>query len=181
MKIIFSHGKESGPWGSKITKLANIGKAQGFTVDSIDYSNIASPDERVKKLNDYLANETQPYILVGSSMGGYVSLVATQTNQPLNKPLNKPLGVFLLAPALFMANYQQQTYTTNFNNIEIVHGWSDDIIPVEHAIKYARQAQCTLHLIDGDHRLNSSIEQVIELFGSFLLKTKTLYECMDKE
>ncbi len=56
MKIIFSHGKESGPWGSKITKLANIGKAQGFNVDSIDYSNIASPDERVNKLNDYLAN-----------------------------------------------------------------------------------------------------------------------------
>ncbi len=173
MKIIFSHGKESGPWGSKITKLANIGKAQGFNVDSIDYSNIASPDERVKKLNNYLANETQPYILVGSSMGGYVSLVATQTNQSL--------GLFLLAPALFMPDYQQQTYTTTLNNIEIVHGWSDDIIPVEHAIKYAKQAQCTLHLIDGDHRLNSSIEQVIELFDSFLLKTKAHHKYLEQK
>ena len=128
MKIIFSHGKESGPWGSKITKLANIGKTQGFTVDSIDYSGIDSPDERVNKLNNYLASETQPYILVGSSMGGYVSLVATQTNQTLTQTLSQPIGLFLLAPALFMPDYQQQTYTTTFNNIEIVHGWSDDII-----------------------------------------------------
>ena len=181
MKIIFSHGKESGPWGSKITKLANIGKAQGFTVDSIDYNNIASPDERVNKLNDYLANETQPYILVGSSMGSYVSLVATQTNQSFNQSPNQPIGVFLLAPALFMPDYQQQTYTTTFSNIEIVHGWSDDIIPVEHAIKYAKQAQCTLHLIDGDHRLNSSIEQVIKLFDSFLLKTKAHHKYLEQK
>ena len=165
MKVIFSHGKESGPWGSKITQLANIAKAAGCRVDSIDYSNIVSPDERVTKLNTYLASELEPYILVGSSMGGYVSLVASLSNQPL--------GVFLLAPALYMQGYQQQSYNTKLNNIEIVHGWSDDIVPVASSIKYAQQAQCTLHLIDGDHRLNSSITQVIALFESFLLTTKT--------
>jgi len=95
--------------------------------------------------------------------------------------INQPIGVFLLAPALFMPDYRQQTYTTTFNNIEIVHGWSDDIIPVEHAIKYAKQAQCTLHLIDGDHRLNYSIEQVIELFDSFLLKTKAHHKYLEKK
>jgi len=160
VKVIFSHGKESGPWGSKITKLANVAKGLGFDVDSIDYAGITSPDERVVKLNDYLNNETKPYILIGSSMGGYVSLVAAQTNQPL--------GIFLLAPALFMPGYNQQNYSTDFKHLEIVHGWSGDIIPVENSINYAQQAQCSLHLIDGDHRLNSSIEQVIELFKGFL-------------
>ncbi|MCP4322191.1 MAG: alpha/beta hydrolase [Alteromonadales bacterium] len=160
MRVIFSHGKESGPWGSKITKLANIAKGLGFQVDSIDYSGIISPDERVIKLITKLEEETQPYILVGSSMGGYVSLVAAQTN--------KPLGIFLLAPALFMTDYKQQTYITDLNHLEIVHGWSDDIIPVAHSIKYAQQAKCSLHLIDGDHRLNSSIEQVTGLFQTFL-------------
>jgi surfactin synthase thioesterase subunit len=160
MKAIFSHGKESGPWGSKITKLANVAKELGFDVDSIDYTGITSPDERVIKLNNYLNNETKPYILVGSSMGGYVSLVVAQTN--------KPLGTFLLAPALFMTDYEQQTYTIDLKQLEIVHGWSDDIIPVAHSIKYAQQAQCSLHLIDGDHRLNSSIEQVMGLFQVFL-------------
>jgi len=160
VKVIFSHGKEGGPWGSKITKLANVAKGLGLDIDSIDYAGINNPDERAIKLNDYLNTETMPYILVGSSMGGYVSLVAAQTNQPL--------GLFLLAPALFMPGYNQQNYSTDFKHLEIVHGWSDDIIPVENSIKYAQQAQCSLHLIDGDHRLNSSIEQVIELFKSFL-------------
>jgi pimeloyl-ACP methyl ester carboxylesterase len=164
MKVIFSHGKESGPWGSKITKLANIAKELGFDVDSIDYTGITSPEERVAKLNNYLKNGTQSYILVGSSMGGYVSLVAAQTN--------KPVGVFLLAPALFIPEYKQQTYPTNLKYLEIIHGWSDDIIPVEHSIKYAKQAQCSLHLIDGDHRLNYSIKQVSELFNLFLYTIK---------
>ncbi|MFT6901716.1 MAG: hypothetical protein ACJAXS_001915 [Colwellia sp.] len=43
MKVIFSHGKESGPWGSKITKLANVAKELGFGVDSIDYTGHNQP------------------------------------------------------------------------------------------------------------------------------------------
>jgi hypothetical protein len=50
MKVIFSHGKESGPWGSKIKRLASTAEALNFSVDSIDYSGIASPDKRVDKL-----------------------------------------------------------------------------------------------------------------------------------
>jgi surfactin synthase thioesterase subunit len=160
MKVIFSHGKESGPWGSKITKLADIAKTFNYEVDSLDYSNIASPDERVKKLEYYLDKEKQPYLLVGSSMGGYVSLVASKQH--------KTLGLFLLAPALFMPDYASQTYESMTQNIEVIHGWSDNIIPVAHSIKYAQQAKCTLHLIDGDHRLNSSIDLVAELFTAFL-------------
>jgi surfactin synthase thioesterase subunit len=164
MKVIFSHGKESGPWGGKITKLANIAKELNFSVDSIDYTDTFSPDQRVVILNKYLENETQPFILVGSSMGGYVSLVSAKTNNPL--------ALFLLAPALFIPDYQKQTYP-NLQHIEIVHGWSDDVIPVEHSIKYAKQTQCSLHLIDGDHRLNSSMEQVIALFKLFLYTIKS--------
>lgn len=164
MKVIFSHGKESGPWGSKITKLADVAKALNFAVDSIDYRNITSPEDRVITLNDYLNKETSPYILVGSSMGGYVSMVASKQHSAH--------GLFLLAPALFMPDYTQQDYQSLTNNIEIVHGWSDEVIPVENSIKYAKNQKCTLHLIDGDHRLNSSIDQVIELFTAFLKRVK---------
>jgi len=41
-------------------------------------------------------------------MGGYV---AAKTN--------KPLGVFLLAPALFMPDYEHKTYPTDLKHIEI--------------------------------------------------------------
>ncbi|MDQ7048472.1 MAG: hypothetical protein Q9M92_02600 [Enterobacterales bacterium] len=37
MQVIFSHGKESGPWGSKIKQLAEIAISFSFQVQSIDY------------------------------------------------------------------------------------------------------------------------------------------------
>jgi len=164
MKVIFSHGKESGPWGSKITALANTAKKQGFDADSIDYSGINDPDERVSVLVNYLQKETQSYVLVGSSMGGYVSLVCAKTHPPK--------GVFLLAPALYMPNYAQQDYKAQVEHISIVHGWSDTVVPVSHSIKYAQQQHCDLHLIAGDHRLNSSMASVTSLFTDFLERVK---------
>ena len=159
MKVYFSHGKESGPWGSKITRLANIAKKYGYGVDSIDYSDLLDTDLRVKRLVDRLKNVKEDFLLVGSSMGGYVSLVAAENISPQ--------GVFLLAPALFMPGYNKQSYLSK-TYLEIVHGWSDDIIPVENSIRYAKSRDCSLHLISGDHRLNSSIEQVEKLFSQFL-------------
>ncbi|PHS32715.1 MAG: alpha/beta hydrolase [Methylophaga sp.] len=164
MKVYFSHGKESGPWGSKIKRLANVAKEQGYSVESIDYSDILDPDLRVERLLNVLENIDEEFLLVGSSMGGYVSLVASeQVNAK---------AVFLLAPALFMPGYKQQTYT-NKTNVEIVHGWSDDIIPPENSIKFAQNSDCSLHLISGDHRLNSSIEVVEKLFFQFLISQKS--------
>jgi predicted esterase YcpF (UPF0227 family) len=162
MKVIFSHGKESGPWGSKIKYLANTADALGFEVDSIDYAGMLDPDERVKKLLNYISNENEDFILVGSSMGAYVSLVAAQTVSPL--------ATFLLAPALYIDGYKQQEYSNSIANLEIVHGWSDEIIPIQNSVQYAQQAHCTLHLIDGDHRLNTSLEHVNDLFALFLAR-----------
>jgi alpha/beta superfamily hydrolase len=159
MKVYFSHGKESGPWGSKIKRLANIAKEHGYSVNSIDYSDILDPELRVERLVNVLKDADDDFILVGSSMGGYVSLVASEQV--------KAKGLFLLAPALFMQGYKKQIYS-NKTNIEIVHGWSDDVIPPENSIKFAKSTDCSLHLISGDHRLNSSIEVVEKLFHQFL-------------
>jgi predicted esterase len=165
MKVIFSHGKESGPWGTKIKHLAEIAKQQGFDVDSIDYSGINDPDQRVQKLRHIINNESERNIvLVGSSMGGYVSLIASES-----KNVN---ALFLLAPALYMPSYDIQQYDYSGILIEIIHGWSDDIIPVEHSIKFAKKHHHGLHLIDGDHRLNSSLDTVAVLFKQFLEKTE---------
>lgn len=164
MKVYFSHGKESGPWGSKIKHLAAIAEEYGFDVQSIDYRDISDPDRRVDHLIEQLKYEPQSFVLVGSSMGGYVSLAASESVNPR--------AIFLLAPALFMSGYDRQSFNVNFHPIEVVHGWSDDIIPPEHSIRFAKEANCSLHLISGDHRLNSSIKTVSELFKQFLLNLK---------
>ena len=124
MKVYFSHGKESGPWGSKIKRLANIAKEHSCSVDSIDYSDILDPDLRVERLINVLKDVEDDFLLVGSIMGGYVSLVASEQANAK--------GVFLLAPALFMQGYKKQIYSHKIN-VEIVHGWSDDIIPPENS------------------------------------------------
>ena len=160
MKIIFSHGKESGPWGTKIKSLAKIAQKYGFEVDSLDYRAYSNPDDRVYQLLNYLSDEEDEYILVGSSMGGYVSLVASEKVHPK--------GIFLMAPALYLEGYQKQEYPSNCKNIEIVHGKSDDVIPFANSVKFAKESKCTLHLIEGDHRLTSSLSQVEDIFDAFL-------------
>ena len=160
MKVYFSHGKESGPWGSKIKRLAVIAREEGFQVESIDYSDLPDPDARVERLVKILRGEGDGFLLVGSSMGGYVSLVASERVNAR--------GIFLLAPALYMQGYGRQTYGSRCPHIEIVHGWSDDIIPTVHSIRFAEEADCPLHLISGDHRLNSSLTTVERIFSQFL-------------
>ena len=44
--VCFNHGKESGPWGSKITALAEVAKGNGFAVKSLDYQDL--PDAPYK-------------------------------------------------------------------------------------------------------------------------------------
>ena len=160
MKLYFSHGKESGPWGFKIKRLAKLAEARGCIVESIDYRDCMDPDLRVERLLTHLRTETQDFILVGSSMGGYVSLLASAAVQTR--------ALFLIAPALYIPSSQVQHYVSTAAHIDIVHGWSDDVIPVQNSIDYAREADCSLHLISGDHPLNTSIEMVEVLFEQFL-------------
>ncbi|MGB3727046.1 MAG: YqiA/YcfP family alpha/beta fold hydrolase [Glaciecola sp.] len=160
MKVIFSHGKESGPWGSKIKRLAATAEALGFNVDSIDYSGIDDADERVNKLCDYLKSETDEFVLIGSSMGGYVSLVASDRYPPV--------GLFLLAPALYMDGYSHQIYKAKVEQIQIIHGWLDDVIPLDNVYKFARESKCTLSIVNSDHRLNSALDEIEQAFSYFL-------------
>jgi pimeloyl-ACP methyl ester carboxylesterase len=160
MKVYFSHGKESGPWGTKIKRLAAMAEDTGCAVESVDYTDTTDPDLRVERLLEVLAEENDDFVLVGSSMGGYVSLVASESVDAK--------AVFLMAPALYMPGYERREYRSRCSHIEIVHGRSDDVIPPEHSIRYAKEADCALHLIGGDHALNGSLEAVAGLFEGFL-------------
>lgn len=159
MKVLFSHGKESGPWGTKIRVLAEIAAQMGLDVDSIDYTDLPDPDRRVERLYERLEGESERVLLVGSSMGGYVSLVCSNHH--------RVAGVFLLAPALYIEGFQRQHYPSG-DSVIMVHGWSDEVIPYQNSIRYACEAGAVLHLIPGDHRLNSSMERIQPLFMDFL-------------
>lgn len=160
--IIFSHGQESGPWGSKIRSMAATVRTLGCEADSIDYQGIADPTARVEKLVESCADFDAPLVLVGSSMGGYVATVAaTDVNA---------VGLFVLAPAYFMPDFEALTPTPPNIPIEIVHGWHDDIVPVENSIRFAQRCAATLHIVDGDHRLTDNIDEINSHLKRFIVR-----------
>lgn len=150
--IVFSHGQESGPWGTKIRAMAAMAEELGCKVESIDYQGIADPTERVDKLIEECRQFDDGLILVGSSMGGHVATAAASRVGAA--------GLFVLAPAYFMEGYEDLTPPPPDIPICIVHGWHDDIVPVDNSIRFARQCKATLHLVDGDHRLTANITEI---------------------
>ncbi len=158
--VIFSHGQESGPWGTKIRAMAEMVRGMGCEADSIDYQGIADPSERVEKCVRECADIEDRLVLVGSSMGGHVATAAAGRVGAA--------GLFVLAPAWFMEGHEELTPDPPPVPICIVHGWHDDIVPVDNSIRYARACSATLHLVDGDHRLTANIEEINNYLGQFL-------------
>ncbi|MFK8052103.1 MAG: alpha/beta hydrolase [Woeseiaceae bacterium] len=159
--VVFSHGLESGPWGSKITAMAEIADSRCARVISVDYQGERDPGNRVRKLQSVLRDE--PYeklILVGSSMGGHVATAAA-IDQAVD-------GVFVLAPAFHMPGYEAITPAKPDCPMEIVHGWHDDVVPVENSIRFAREHNVTLHLVNSDHRLGDAIDTINQLLAIFI-------------
>ena len=159
--VVFSHGKESGPWGSKITAMAAMVGDLGWAVESVDYRGLDDPADRVRKLIEQAEKLAPPLVLVGSSMGGHVSAAAAGRL--------KPRGLFLLAPAFYMRGYEEYTPRDVACATVLVHGWHDDIVPVENSIRWAREHQAALHLYNSDHRLEDQIEEICRQLKGFLL------------
>ena len=150
--VIFSHGQESGPWGTKIRAMAERVRRMGCDADSIDYQGITDPSERVQKLLLECQDIDDALVLVGSSMGGHV---ATAAAAELNA-----VGLFVLAPAYYMQGYEEFTPEPPPIPICIVHGWRDDVVPVENSIRFAQSCRAELHVLDGDHRLTANIDEI---------------------
>ena len=158
--VCFSHGKESGPWGTKIRSLADIAQNEGWAVESLDYQGMDDAAQRVALLQDWCSLATTPFVLVGSSMGGHVAAAAANSCQPL--------GLFLLAPAFYMPGYEAYTPTAPGCPITIVHGWHDDIIPWQNSTRYGAEASARVILLDSDHRLVDVLPELGEEFTLFL-------------
>ena len=162
--VVFSHGKESGPWGSKITAMAAVVRDLGSAVESVDYRGLDDPADRVRKLAAAGGGLEPPLVLVGSSMGGHVAAAAAGELGPR--------GLFLLAPAFYMAGYEEYTPQDVACPTAIVHGWHDVIVPVENSIRWAREHRAALHLLNSEHRLEDQIPAICLLLRAFLMALK---------
>ena len=165
--VCFSHGKESGPWGSKIQQMSRVARELGFAVESIDYQGINDPDDRVEKLLYWYSGFSGRVVLVGSSMGAYVAAVAAE-----NIAVD---GLFLLAPAVSIPGFGRVSNPQiKTEKSAIIHGWQDEIIPVSLIIDFAGRQDLTLHLLPGDHRLMGVLPAVLDIFSTFLVNLKSV-------
>lgn len=163
MNIILSHGRGGSPQDKLIAHLAREGQAHGFATQRVDDQDTHNPDIRAARLIARLQENPAPHILVGFSMGGYSSVLAAEQCANVR-------GLFLIAPGLYLPRYKQSRYRTDLPNLEIVHGWDDDVVLYEHSLRFARECNAPVHLLPGDHMLVAQIPAIRALFSRYLQK-----------
>lgn len=161
--VIYNHGKDSIPWGEKSKAFAEVAQRRGIAFISPDYQLSNDPEWRVQQLLALDISAYSDIILVGSSMGGYVATVAAE--------VIKPKGLFLIAPAFYLPGYAQSVFTPETTNIEVFHGWQDEVVPPENAWRFCRQHHAGLHMLDADHRLLSVLPRMVAAFEQMLIST----------
>jgi len=159
--VVFSHGQESGPWGRKISALAEVARSEGYDAHSVDYRGIEEPRARVARLVESCKELSGDLVLVGSSLGGFVSVASAS--------LLHARGVFLMAPALYVQGLPELRPGVLDCPSTIVHGWRDEVVPFGDSVRFAEAYRSGLHILDGDHRLHNQIRVIQYLFEYFLI------------
>ena len=157
--VVLSHGQESGPDATKVTTLALVAERLGWASERPDYRGMQSPLERRDHLLSRMRATGGRIVLVGSSMGAYVSGLAS-----LEVPA---AGMFLLAPPISLGA-EWPPFDMAPVPCAIVHGWRDELIPVDDVVGFARARGTTLHLVDDEHRLAGHVDACAAWFRQFL-------------
>ena len=159
--VVFSHGQLGGPWGRKITVLADTARAEGYEPESVDYRGIESPQARLAHLMDFCKDLEGELVLVGSSVGAYVSVAAASHLHAR--------GVFLMAPAIYGEGMPPLRKSVLDCPTMVVHGWDDEQVSYEASARFAREHGASLHLLHDDHRLHGQMNMIRYLFEYFLI------------
>ena len=162
--LILSHGLESGPDATKVTALAKVATALGLRSVRPDYRDIDAPrdpariDERIARLKSHVPADA-PVVLAGSSLGAFTSaLASTEVNC---------LGLFLIALPIAIPGYSRPFAAAEVPTA-LVHGWQDELCPVDAAIAFARSRGDAITVASDDHRLSNHVDFISEQFRLFL-------------
>jgi alpha-beta hydrolase superfamily lysophospholipase len=163
--VLFAHGKESGPHGTKINALSQVALAHSWQPQAPDFQGMDDPQARVEKLLGVAASLSGPLVLVGSSMGGYVMAEASRHLQPE--------AMLLLAPAVGIPFYPNPDPQPVAGQLLAVHGWQDEIIPVDLVIDWCRRQRVPLQLVNDNHALTASLPQLERHLAALLQEVGT--------
>ena len=159
MKILFLHGLESGPHGSKYQALKEI----FGDVLSPDCSGVKDEIERLRIIEAEISKEADPFLVVGSSMGGLMALLL-QKQHP-----EQVAGLVLCAPAI----HRPAATELDLNKLPptvVIHGTQDDVVPIEASHPFGDR----LRKVEDDHRLGSSMEEILHAVFEMKLTLSSL-------
>lgn len=164
--VILSHGSDASPDATKVSVLAKLAESMGWSTERPDYreddalGHAGSVAPRTARLHARIAACDAPPVLVGSSMGSFVSGLAS-----LELPV---AGLFLLAtPTVIPGNDLAFDVRLDVPAL-LIHGWQDDVCPLDEIYEFAARRQLPLLVLDDDHRLGAHIDTISRQFGFFL-------------
>lgn len=169
--VILSHGSDSGPDATKVSALAAQAEALGWTTQRPDYgaddarghAHCVAP--RIARLRATIEALDRPPLLVGSSMGAFVSALVS---------LDVPVGGLLLlaTPSEIPGDSHRFDLRRDVPTL-LIHGWRDEVCPLAGIYHFAGQRKLPLLIVDDDHRLGASMQIIAAQFHSMLDKLAT--------
>jgi predicted alpha/beta-hydrolase family hydrolase len=165
-QIILSHGSDSGPDATKVSVLAALAESLGWRTQRPDYrdddalGHAGSVAPRIARLRAAVETLEAPPLLVGSSMGAFVSGLVS-----LDVPV---AGLLLLATPGAIPGYQRPFDVRGAVPTVFIHGWRDEVCPVADVQAFAAPRRLPLLLLDDDHRLGASIDAITAQFRLLL-------------
>ncbi|KZC34391.1 MULTISPECIES: alpha/beta hydrolase [Rhodanobacter] len=165
-QIILSHGSDSGPDATKVSALATLAESLGWRTQRPDYRAddargfAGSVAPRVARLRATIEAQDAPPLLVGSSMGAFVSGLVS-----LDVPV---AGLLLLATPSEIPGYARKFDLREDVPALLIHGWRDEICPLAGVHAFAAKRRLPLLVLDDDHRLGSSMGMIAAQFRGML-------------
>ena len=150
MTRIFIHGLDSSNQGTKARFFRE--KYPDMIIPNFD----GSLQERMKKLEQVLEGE-ENIRLVGSSFGGLMATIFAMDHT------SRVAALVLLAPALNMLQFvpgrEMRPITIP---VTLYHGKDDTVIPLEEAVKVARDlfSDLRMHEVEDDHMLHETFRDI---------------------
>ena len=156
MTLVFLHGLETGPHGSKYQALRVVDPH----VMAPDCEGVLDLDARLAIVERDLTG-LNDLVLVGSSFGGLVAtLFADRHPQQVR-------GYVLCAPALHLGHADAITHVPK--QAHVLHGRRDDVVPIEASRAFCQHWGLPLHEVDDDHRLHASMPVMVELARKLII------------
>lgn len=153
--VVFANGRRVSRQSTKVTQLSDVAARCGYAVLIPDFSFSNDPRARIAHLLALQPRAARTLVLVGASMGAYVSAMACA--------LLRPQALFLMAPALYFPQWNEEPEGIPARTT-VVHGWRDAVVPVERGQRFAQRHRAALHVLDAGHTLNEELP----LVGCFL-------------